>query len=233
MTLSTSLVAVWYSSDSWRSPVRSLSSLNSRTFSIAITAWSAKVFKRSICLSLNSSTSRRATVIAPIGLPSRSIGTESMVRQPGLGDAQMREFGIGGHIGDMRHLPRQDRARRQAAAAGRERKYAVDRVELGGGQAVMGDKVDQRAVEPEDAAVGRARQRRRGGGDRVEGRLDIGRRTRNDPQDLGRRGLALQRLALLGQQARVLDRDDRLIGKGADQLDLPLGKWLHSDCARG
>ncbi len=43
MTLSTSLVAVWYSSDSWRSPVRSFSSLNSRTFSIAITAWSAKV----------------------------------------------------------------------------------------------------------------------------------------------------------------------------------------------
>ena len=59
MTLSTSLVAVWYSNDSWRSPVRSVSSLNSRTFSIAITAWAAKVFNRSICLSLNSSTWRR------------------------------------------------------------------------------------------------------------------------------------------------------------------------------
>ncbi len=62
--------------------MRSFSSLNSRTFSIAITAWSAKVFNRSICLSLNGWISWRVTVIAPIGSPSRSIGTESVVRSP-------------------------------------------------------------------------------------------------------------------------------------------------------
>ena len=38
-----SLVAVCCSSDSMRSRLRASSSVNSRTFSIAITAWSAKV----------------------------------------------------------------------------------------------------------------------------------------------------------------------------------------------
>ena len=33
--------------------VRSCSSLNKRTFSMAMTAWSAKVWSSSICLSLN------------------------------------------------------------------------------------------------------------------------------------------------------------------------------------
>jgi hypothetical protein len=84
MTFSTSLVAVWYSSDSCRSPVRSRSSLNRRTFSIAITAWSAKVLSSSICLSLNASASRRVTLMAPIGLPFCSIGTERMARNPDL-----------------------------------------------------------------------------------------------------------------------------------------------------
>ena len=43
MTLSTSAVAVCCCSDSRRSSVRARTSSNSRTFSIAITAWSAKV----------------------------------------------------------------------------------------------------------------------------------------------------------------------------------------------
>jgi hypothetical protein len=36
----------------------------------------------------------------------------------------------------------------------------------------------------------------------------------------------LQRLLGFGQQAGVLDRDDRLVGKGAHQFDLPFGEWL-------
>ena len=43
MTLSTSAVAVCCCSDSRKSSVRACTSSNSRTFSIAITAWSAKV----------------------------------------------------------------------------------------------------------------------------------------------------------------------------------------------
>ena len=49
--LSTSEVAVCCSSDSLSSRVRACTSSNSRTFSIAITAWSAKVVTSSICLS--------------------------------------------------------------------------------------------------------------------------------------------------------------------------------------
>ena len=52
MTLSTSLVAVWCSSDSCSSRVRACTSSKSRAFSIAITAWSAKVVRSSICFSV-------------------------------------------------------------------------------------------------------------------------------------------------------------------------------------
>ena len=48
MTSSTSLVAVWYSSDSCSSRVRACTSSNSRAFSMAITAWSAKVLSSAI-----------------------------------------------------------------------------------------------------------------------------------------------------------------------------------------
>ena len=57
MTSSTSLVAVWYSSDSVSSAVLACTSSNSRVFSMAITAWSAKVVTSSICLSVNGCTS--------------------------------------------------------------------------------------------------------------------------------------------------------------------------------
>ena len=52
MTCSTSDVAVCCSSASDSSRVRACTSSNSRTFSIAITAWSAKVSSNSICLSV-------------------------------------------------------------------------------------------------------------------------------------------------------------------------------------
>ena len=53
MTCSTSEVAVCCSSASVSSRVRACTSSNSRTFSIAITAWSAKVVTSSICFSVN------------------------------------------------------------------------------------------------------------------------------------------------------------------------------------
>src|ERR1700757_3139149 len=61
---------------------------------------------------------------------------------------------------------------------------------------------------------------------RVEYRLKVARRGVDDLQDLGGRGLLLQCLAGLGNEPGVFDRDDGLVGKGADQLDLPLGKRL-------
>ena len=63
------------------SAVRSCTSLNSRTVSIAITAWSAKVEISSICLALNGRAASRVNVMTPIGTPSRSSGTPSMARK--------------------------------------------------------------------------------------------------------------------------------------------------------
>ena len=70
-----SLVAVCCSSASFVS-------LNRRTFSIAITAWSAKVWSSATCRSVKSSTLVRRRLIDPIATPSRNIGTTSCVRPP-------------------------------------------------------------------------------------------------------------------------------------------------------
>ena len=74
MTRRISLVAVCCSSVSVRSRLRASSSLNSRTFSMAITAWSAKVFSSSICVSVNGPASGAPTMIAPIDRPRASSG---------------------------------------------------------------------------------------------------------------------------------------------------------------
>jgi hypothetical protein len=63
------------------------SSLNSRTFSIAITAWSEKVFRSPMSLSLNSPGSARPTVITPMVWFSRNIGTMTIERNPRSRDA--------------------------------------------------------------------------------------------------------------------------------------------------
>ena len=63
--------------------LRSSSSLNSRTFSMAMTAWLAKVLSNSICLSEKGRTSIRQMLIAPIAVPSLSIGSLRMSEVPG------------------------------------------------------------------------------------------------------------------------------------------------------
>ena len=50
---------------------------------------------------------------------------------------------------------------------------------------------------------------------RIEHRLEIEGRAADDLEDVGGRGLLLQRLPQFGQQPRILDRDSRLIGEGA------------------
>ena len=77
-----SLVAVccFSASVSWR--LRSCSSLNNLKFSMAITAWSAKVFRRAICFSVNGRTSVRRIMIPPMATPSRNKGVASTLRAP-------------------------------------------------------------------------------------------------------------------------------------------------------
>ena len=67
------------------SAVRSCTSLNKRTVSIAITAWSAKVEISPIWLALNGRAASRVSVITPIGTPSRSSGTPSKARKSPTG----------------------------------------------------------------------------------------------------------------------------------------------------
>ena len=82
MTCSTSEVAVCCSSASDSSRVRACTSSNSRTFSIAITAWSAKVVDQ-LDLLVGERPHRPALIstITPIGIPSRNSGTPSTVRK--------------------------------------------------------------------------------------------------------------------------------------------------------
>ena len=71
-------------------------------------------------------------------------------------------------------------------------------------------------------------------GDRLEHRVDVRRGAADHPQDLGGGGLLLQglghlpvaRLELL-EQPRVLDGDRRLVGKGLQERDLPIGERPH------
>ena len=60
--------------------VRSFNSPSNRVFSIAITAWSAKVRTSSICRSVKGSMRWRARTMTPIGNPSRISGTPTFDR---------------------------------------------------------------------------------------------------------------------------------------------------------
>ena len=88
--------------------------------------------------------------------------------------------------------------------------------------------------ETEDRGIRRPAHPRGILGDGLHDRLEIGRRARDHPQDLGRGGLLLQRLGHLSmglcersvlllqfrEQPHVLDRDHRLVGEGLQELDL-------------
>ena len=58
-------------------------------------------------------------------------------------------------------------------------------------------------------------------GNSLEDGLHVIGRPGDDLQDFRSRGLPLQRLPGLVEQPRVLDRDDRLVGEGLDELDSP------------
>ena len=61
---------------------------------MAITAWSAKVLRRAICLSENGRTSVRRIRIAPMGTPSRSNGVARTVRVPVVLDGASGKLGF-------------------------------------------------------------------------------------------------------------------------------------------
>src|SRR5690242_4818072 len=91
------------------------------------------------------------------------------------------------------------------------------------------DHVNQRAVKPIDRAEETAAQTGRTLGDRVEDRLKIRRRARNDAKDLRRRRLLFERFGQLTialieffEEPHVLDGDYRLVGEGLQERNLTL-----------
>ena len=105
ITCSTSEVAVCCSNASESSRVRACTSSNSRAFSIAITAWSAKVVSSSICLSVNGLTSVRCKPMAPIGTPSRRSGAPNKVLKRAIFCASPSSYsGSASDVGDLDRL---------------------------------------------------------------------------------------------------------------------------------
>src|SRR6516225_3398703 len=62
---------------------------------------------------------------------------------------------------------------------------------------------------------------------RLEYRRELARRGIDNFQYFGGRGLLLQCFALLGQEPRVLDGDDSLVGKALEEVDLLEGERPH------
>ena len=89
---------------------------------------------------------------------------------------------------------------------------------------MFGHHMDQAPVESEDRALFGLAEPHRARGDGIEDRLDVGRRARDDTQNLAGGRLLLERLFRLVEQADVLDRDDGLVGERLQELDLPVGE---------
>src|SRR5215831_10680929 len=79
-------------------------------------------------------------------------------------------------------------------------------------------------IVEQQAATHYSAKRVRSCKDGLEHRRQVTRRGIYDLQDFSRRRLALQRLALLGEQPRVFQRDDRLRRKAFNQGDLSFRK---------
>ena len=207
--------------------MRACTSSNSRTFSIAITAWSAKVVTSSICLSVNGSTFARRKPRTPMSFPSRSSGTPSTVRVPFSKPARLQEGSSGSATtsGIWTDLP-SSTTRPTIDAAIRLRLDDSSYVRRDfGRKAVAGDvtvELHPRAslmaarVRLAQSCAGRLDQR-------IEHRLQIEGRAADDLEHVGGGGLLLQQFTQLVEQARVLDGDDGLTRKVGDQLDLLVG----------
>ena len=87
------------------------------------------------------------------------------------------------------------------------------------------------AVPAEDRACVRAAKADRRLDERRQDLREIERRFADRLKHARGRGLLLERLLRLVEEAHVLDRDDRLIGERLDELDLLLVKWRRCDLA--
>src|SRR6516162_6345447 len=215
ITLSTSLVAVWYSNDSSRSDVRSRNSLRSRAFSIAITACAAKFCNSAICLSVNGRTSCRKFVkqadevaILDEGYHQQRADAARLDRSAWYRIiCHRRQYR--GQIGDVHPRLASPQPPNRAAGA-RDKALTQDAGEWLGHSAMHSPSIKPLAFSQHESAERGPAERARLLQHRVQYRREVAWRRVDHPQHVGGRGLLLQRLARLGQEPRVLHRDDRL-----------------------
>ena len=205
MTCSTSAVAVWYSSNSCRSsrvPRR-----EPRVFHRNHRLRRRSSASSAISLSRNGRTSWRLQEIAPSSLPSLRSGNMRLVRTPPRPETARA---VGASICVRSGLCTQRTLSIQQLGRGGEDDPFAQPLSQVFRIAVGRSRAKKLAVEQKQAPERRAAQRVRLVQNCLEYRGEISGRRVDDAQNLGGRGLLLQRLARLGQQPRILDCDDRL-----------------------
>ncbi len=109
-------VAVCWVRVSARSRLRASSSWKRRTSSIAITAWSAKVWSSSTCRSEKGAAAPWKTTIAPMASPARSIGTARALRKPVARAVSVKSWSGSASMSGMWTVARVSTARAAAVA---------------------------------------------------------------------------------------------------------------------
>src|SRR5262245_20473503 len=100
-----------------------------------------------------------------------------------------------------------------------------DRLARAGQSSACGQQMKELTFETNQGSCPPTEETQGAVGDRVEYRLDVGRRLADNAQDLTRRRLLFQRLLRLVEQPNVLNGDNRLVGEGLEERDLVVGKW--------
>ena len=161
---------------------------------MAITAWSAKVWRSVICLSVNGRTSLRPTSMTPMRRPSRSNGTARWSRTGVRRPSTQRRFG------NCRDPPACRRCGRRVARGSPSRRRVAVRADGKRARSAASAIGAPREWPPagaspsheEDRADGPSHSRVALSSDGVKHRLHVGRRARDHAQDLGRRRLLLE-----------------------------------------
>ena len=224
MTFRISAVAVCCSSASVSSRFRACNSLKSRAFSIAITAWSAKVLSSAISFSENSPTIARPTKIDADAAPlpqhrredHRLCCRRSWPTPHVFGHVRRLDVGV------VHDAALQDRRPGARLLAQRNREVPHQAPPVG---TVVGAQVYRAVIADEaDAHVPAREEPLAALQDLLEHRLRVRHRARDHLEHLGGSLLMVERLLRLVEEAHVLDRDHRLVGEGLEQRDLLLGE---------
>src|SRR5215813_1160557 len=136
------------------------------------------------------------------------------------GQRSMLELRIELDIGYVDNRALEDRPARPEGS-GWARRPDATRLRCGfGGVVVLGDLVEQLAVELKERAEESVAQSHGASDDRVEHRLHVGRRPADHAQDLARRRQVAVALSQFGEQAPVLNGNNSLVGEGLEERNL-------------